>query len=103
MCTDRGRRNEGGFSGTARCALNKGAGGTLVPLRALENFSACLLQTMELFRPTRAANDILIVEDDPIIALHFKTMVFGLGTQTDQTVTDMPKSNFPKRSQAHRH
>ena len=57
------------------------------PVRALPDLDLDLLASdiMEPDHPNRMPDDVLIVEDDPIIALGFEDMILGFGVKTVRT------------------
>ncbi|MFL6813981.1 MAG: response regulator [Bradyrhizobium sp.] len=47
---------------------------------------------MEAASPDRMPDDVLIVEDDPIIALDFEDRILGLGVRTVRTAASVAKA-----------
>jgi CheY-like chemotaxis protein len=47
---------------------------------------------MEAASPDRMPNDVLIVEDDPIIALDFEDIILGFGVKTVRTAPSVAKA-----------
>jgi CheY-like chemotaxis protein len=63
--------------GTRRCAWGADSGDVLIKSR-----TARTGKIMESADPVRVPTDVLIVEDDPIIALDFEETVLGLGVKS---------------------
>jgi CheY-like chemotaxis protein len=51
-----------------------------------------LSRSMEPAAPDRMPDDVLIVEDDPIIALDFEDTIFGFGVKTVRTAGSVTKA-----------
>ena len=69
------------FRGTHRCASCKAS--AVAVLIRVSILSIGVI--MEPARPDGLPNDVLIVEDDPIIALDFEDTISGFGVQTVRT------------------
>jgi CheY-like chemotaxis protein len=71
--------------------LNKGVCDTLVPSHSnqLELLPDAIMEPASL---PHLPDDVLIVEDDPIIALDFEGMILGFGVKTVRTVGSVAKA-----------
>jgi DNA-binding NtrC family response regulator len=67
--------------GTRRCASCKASAAG----RPDQSIDPCIGVIMEPARPDGLPNDVLIVEDDPIIALDFEDTIAGFGVQIVRT------------------
>jgi DNA-binding NtrC family response regulator len=56
------------------------------------NFSAYVSETMEAVSPDPMPADVLIVEDDPIIALDFEDTLLGFGVKTVRTAGSVARA-----------
>ena len=56
------------------------------------DFRAFVSEIMEAVSPDRMPDDVLIVEDDPIIALDFEDTILGFGVKTVRTAGSVAKA-----------
>ena len=66
----------------------------MVQYRQCSNSTSLIAdETMETrIFPTACPNDVLIVEDDPIIALGFEDMILGFGVKTVRTAGSVARA-----------
>jgi CheY-like chemotaxis protein len=56
------------------------------------NFNPCPGEIMKPASPNRVPDDVLIVEDDPIIAIDFEDTILGFGVKTVRTAGSVAKA-----------